>query len=448
MALPATAIIEVRTTGNDANGGGFNSARGGTDYSQQGAAQASGTASSSSTTVTATTSIFTSAMVGNYITDGTTWCEITAFTSGTVVTVDRAPSWTSASVKVGGALATPSKAINTVSVSGNTVWIKTATYTISAALVPPAGSVASPTLVEGYNSSRGDLRAVNDYSNFPTIQNNNTSNFLIDSGNYIWVRNLICDGGAGGTKANLGIRLTGGSVIDNCKVLRWSTNQAFNTNSCIVRRCLATQGASGSDSAFVSAGETVWESCVADSNGCKGFRFFAVSSSASNCNSINNTGVGFYFESTGTVLHEMRNCIAYNNSSDGLSIAASAGDGSSFHDCIFELNGGYGVNSATSYSQIKGDYNAFKSNTSGARNNVPAGPNDVTLSADPFTNAASGDFSLNTTSGGGAACRAAGFPGVFPGGTSTGYLDIGAVQHADPTGGAAGMLFVQNLEGV
>src|SRR5262245_60152182 len=35
MALPATAVLEVRTTGNDSNGGGYNSAGTGTDRSLQ-----------------------------------------------------------------------------------------------------------------------------------------------------------------------------------------------------------------------------------------------------------------------------------------------------------------------------------------------------------------------------------------------------------------------------
>ncbi len=55
---------------------------------------------------------------------------------------------------------------------------------------------------------------------------------------------------------------------------------------------------------------------------------------------------------------------------------------------------------------------------------------DLVLTADPFVNAAAGNFALNTTAGGGALLRAAGFPGVFPGALSTGYLDIGAVQSA------------------
>jgi hypothetical protein len=76
------------------------------------------------------------------------------------------------------------------------------------------------------------------------------------------------------------------------------------------------------------------------------------------------------------------------------------------------------------------------SNSSG---NVQTGAGVVTgtvsLSADPCTNAAGGDFSLNNTASAGVACRAAGIPGAFPGGNTTGYLDIGAVQHQDAGGG-------------
>jgi hypothetical protein len=65
-------------------------------------------------------------------------------------------------------------------------------------------------------------------------------------------------------------------------------------------------------------------------------------------------------------------------------------------------------------------------------------PGDVVLTASPYNNAGAGDFSLNGTAGGGAACRGAGFPGVFPGGTSTEGLDIGAVQTATPSSSGGG----------
>ena len=86
---------------------------------------------------------------------------------------------------------------------------------------------------------------------------------------------------------------------------------------------------------------------------------------------------------------------------------------------------------------------AGRSNFAGAlsssyHNNFSNGIGLVTLSADPFTAPATGDFSVNTAAGGGAMVRAGGYPGAYPGGTTTGYKDGGAVQHADSGGGTVG----------
>jgi hypothetical protein len=62
----------------------------------------------------------------------------------------------------------------------------------------------------------------------------------------------------------------------------------------------------------------------------------------------------------------------------------------------------------------------------------------IVLTADPFTNAAGGDFSLNNIAGGGALCRAGSVFNAFPGGLTTGFNDIGAVQHEDTGGGGNG----------
>jgi len=78
------------------------------------------------------------------------------------------------------------------------------------------------------------------------------------------------------------------------------------------------------------------------------------------------------------------------------------------------------------------DFNAVGGNTSGNYSQIPSGPHDVTLTGDPFTNAAGNDFSLNNVAGAGAACRNAGFPGALPGlATPLGYADIGVYRHQD-----------------
>jgi len=75
----------------------------------------------------------------------------------------------------------------------------------------------------------------------------------------------------------------------------------------------------------------------------------------------------------------------------------------------------------------------------GADVNVGNGPdiNKIALTADPFTNAAGGDFTLNNTSGGGALCRAAG----------AGGLDLGASQTAAAGGGGGGLLTHPGMSG-
>jgi hypothetical protein len=157
----------------------------------------------------------------------------------------------------------------------------------------------------------------------------------------------------------------------------------------------------------------------------------------------NNTGgssVGITLASSGaaTLLFN----VIYGNGSHGISTVTAALVRGALvaRNNIVMSNGGYGWDQVSvivrpDFPWI--DYNAFYNNTSGARNNINASPNDVTLTADPFTNAAGADFTLNNTAGGGAACRVAGFPGVLPNLSGVGYADIGVYQHQDAGGDPA-----------
>lgn len=132
--------------------------------------------------------------------------------------------------------------------------------------------------------------------------------------------------------------------------------------------------------------------------------------------------------------------VFYNNGRDGIrstgDVSASLFVGPIVNN-IFYSNAGYGQNWVNLSSgeanvfPVFSDKNAYGDNTSGSIANLLAGANDITLSADPFTDAVNGDFSPNNTAGGGALCRAAGFPGEFPSGLTTSYADIGAAQHQD-----------------
>jgi hypothetical protein len=161
-----------------------------------------------------------------------------------------------------------------------------------------------------------------------------------------------------------------------------------------------------------------------------------------------NGGKGINQDSTNsTVQMILDHCIFVDNVSDGLFVGDPTVPIASYiSNCIFAYNGnpsaGYGQNHAEAAPEVNARMflnrnNAYLSNTSGARNNVGAGIGDVTLTVDPFVDRTNRDFRLNNTAGGGAACRAAGFPALRSGGTTTAYPDIG-LQHQDSGSGGAG----------
>src|ERR1043166_7369624 len=117
MALSANTVFEVRNGGSDTNGGGWvtgSSASGGTDWSQQTAAQYSVTdgVTAGSTVITSATAAFGTDVVGNiiYVQGGTGavssgWYQIISRTSSTTITVDRLTGLTSGTgvtLKIGG----------------------------------------------------------------------------------------------------------------------------------------------------------------------------------------------------------------------------------------------------------------------------------------------------------------------------------------------------------
>ena len=100
-------------------------------------------------------------------------------------------------------------------------------------------------------------------------------------------------------------------------------------------------------------------------------------------------------------------CATSGNADDGIEVT---GYGSLVVDNVITSNGGYGINADAEwkYGGVANS-NAFFGNTSGQVNNITNGPDDITLTADPFTDAANGDFTLNTTAGGGAELRSNAF---------------------------------------
>lgn len=407
------------------------------DYSQQAAAQFAYTdlaSAGAGLTVSSAAKPFAKQHVGNslVITGGTNFTTgryVIASVAAAVATVVGAANITtgagaSGTGGQGGALASPGQ-VGAHVVATNRIFIKTGTYTVTSASTNIAvGCLASALAtieIEGYSSVRGDLLPLAAAGTRPTIIASGISTFTLISltgASGVGVRNLILDGASlTSSKALVGSNGIGTNLLfKNC------TNAGV-TGNISLSRCAATGCATVSP--FSNGGSCF--ACVSYSNTISGFNVsFCV-----NCLSYSNSGASSHGWSLNANNILLINCVAYGNGGDGFSLN---GSGISLVNCLAEGNTGYGFdmfNFGTMEIACAG-YN----NTAG--NELTPGPTHpgelsfVTLSASPFTNAASGDFSLNATTGGGAAVRAAGYPGLFPVGLTTGYEDIGAVQHADP----------------
>lgn len=440
MGLSASVVWEVRpSSGSDNNGGGFDNSVGspGTDYSQQNSAQivySDLVIGATNTQLTSAGNPFGSADVGNIIqvTGGsgfTTGFYTVTSVSGTTATMDRAvgtANSTGGTGNLGGALASLGKLFTsssgtTIPVQGNVVWI-TGTLTITSTINVTKASSGNfeRIVIEGYSSSRGDGGKAT-----ITTATNSTVIFTL-GGLGIELRNLSLTTTAG-TKAagiiansssgnNAGEQITirdctingftigiddynGGYlfplVIHNTTIENCSSQGVYIGNVCVMIGCYIYNNTSDGV-ALVSFGQLVAINCVSSSNGGCGF---------------NDQGT----DDNRTVI--LKQCVIYNNTSDGVKLNQNANVQSLVSiNGIYYNNGGYGINgpgvetAAAPFTQLLQLNNAFGANSSGARNTgVPSDTSDISLSANPFNNAGSGDFSLNSTAGGGAACNGAGW---------------------------------------
>lgn len=439
MSLSASTVWEVRGSGSDTNGGGFVTGASGSDYSQQDAAQYSVTdgVTAGTTTITSATANFGTDVVGNiiYVAGGTgsvtaDWYQITARGSATSITVDRSTGLTAGTgvtLKIGGALATVNRAV-TEAVAENKVWVKNGTIACAAEIAPSVNLT-----IEGYNATRGDNPVG---SNRPLIVAGgsfpNASIFRATSTNVrLVLANLRVDGDG---QAVIGFQAYArlNSIVVNCGAIDCAT-AGFDGRCelCDATGCGNGFGTSGSLSG-------VCVGCVAAD--CT--QGFANTEMTSHCIADGCTS-GFIIDTSNGIFRAI-NCTAYA-CTDGFKTAQSRAF--TAISCVAYGCGAYGFDlaagAATALINCAGG-----SNTSGNKaRDAFVDHGFIALSADPFTNAAAGDFSLNTTSGGGAALRAAGSLGLFPGGTTTGYLDVGAAQHADPAGGGGALLRATAMSG-
>lgn len=405
--LPAAAVWECRATATagNVNGGFFNSARGGTDYTLQNAAQLHNTdgTAAGTTTFTSVTGGFTSAMVGNglHIVSGagftTGWYEVVTFTDANTVVLDASPgTGTVASFYVGGALSWGSTLDDEACeafVGGNIVYIKNGSFSLGE-VVSVASASATATLnvqLLGYNSTRGDA---------PT----GTSRPLIAMG----VNNLTT--GANWTVKNL--RITEGTTgtltavlsgtdntFENVYILNSSTTTTrFALSAGNFQWCLNCEFIDPSGTALTAGAQTWYIGCYFhDSDTC----VTAAGGTATFVHCLFEGGKTAAFVGSTTTAHNtLINCTFYGSEAKigtGISTTAATSIGLRVVDSIF-----YGLANGITIGTVQQDsvyenYNSFN-NVTTARTLIATGANSVTTNPS-FTGAAQITGSTATTSG-------------------------------------------------
>lgn len=446
-ALPADSVWEVRpTNGSNLNGACVDKSvvAGTTDYSQQDAAELAltdlaATEASGGTTLTSATGGFTDQMVGNCIrlnagTNGTVgYYMITGYTNGNTVTIDRditdvdGGDLANGEGKVGGATASvDSQTTITLSdlvASTHEVYIKNEAGWGEA--VTTVG-----TMWIGYNSTRGDSPTG---TSRPTLDRNSGSGDAVTvSSGLLYMINIVVREAAGDGIA------PANSYQDNFLIMvnsRSTNNGGDGVTSNALRRVYARLVFSEVDNNS-SHGLDLYQ---ANSEGaCSIYQSEAHDNSA---NGVSNCGAGIssygslYYDNgadavSGSVANFFLNTVDGNTGANVDGIVTTGTSIVFVLNNIFSNNGGYGVNISATPSYGRGSlyqYNDYYNNSSGAINNSSTKSTDQTL--DPqFADAANDNYSI------GANLKAKGY-GALPGGTSTSYLDMGAVQRQEPTGG-------------
>lgn len=460
MAFGIFTVWEVRGTGDNTNGGGFDSgvAAPGTDYSLQDAAQFVYTDlvidAVTNTKITSAAFPFDATCPGNIIniTGGVNFTvqrvEVLSV-AGNVATCDKAVGTvgaTGGAGKLGGALADPGQAF-AVWVAQNIIYLKRqagdAIYGLSNTANVAGGRLefdnpgtsATNTLSQliGYDVNRTQWNTDSPPTLKPTADSFHAIIKL--NANYCRAHNIKIRNPDTHTAANYAaVELWGGYNIvsridvDLNNATNWFSVFYFNSNSTYAFQCIANH--SNAVGFFNNAGNVVGlYACAAlnitSENGFSGpFRCFY-------CLAYNCSGAifdGYTANSAaGAVYH---NCVSYQSGRHGFALYYD----SHAINCIAVNNVGYGFDTVAignaAVTQLLNP--ATFGNGSGAVKPGDFGGSNLTgavaLTGDPFTNAAGGDFSLNNTAGAGAACKAVGFPSNFFGLSTNSFPDIGMAQ--------------------
>lgn len=389
MAIGATCVWEMRDTGAATNGGGYVSGGGGTDYSQQDAAQY--TTSSATTSGAGAVILWAAAasdMVGNilYIASGTNftvgWYQVTSISAGVSVTVDRnccSGAGSSGVINVGGAWTFGSSLEDSFFeqiVAGNKIWVKNGTYTLSAAvaMATTISSNGNAAVMEGYNSTRGDVPLGDTRPLFALGAN--AYGFTVARWDHRNIRFTT-------TAAN-GVQSGGLSIWKWCKCINSSTTAgrfAFSAGSFANLFLFYSEGISYRGSAFYTNSSTCFiEGCNLH-NSLYGLDIFSSTSALVFMNNTivyGNTSRAVNLTATTAFIH-LNNCTLYGAESTigvGVNGAANARYFEMWNCSISGFTTGINQTDSTANTIVE-DYNNFYNNDTN-RTNAATGAHSTT----------------------------------------------------------------------
>lgn len=440
-ALPSDTAWAVNASGDNTNGACFDTGGSGTDYTDTETTPILtitdlAVTEAASTTATSAAAGFTSAMVDNcmYIASGTNFTagyyEITAYTNASTVTIDRDPTdgdggdGSAGNAKVGGAAADP-EAITPAVDDGHTVWIKAGTYAVT--LNTDNGATSStPIHWRGFNSTRGDNPTGTDR---PLIDCANTrANGIVNDQQYNAYYNIRVDDCTGDGISTLGQTTWWWNVkSSNNTGDGWDDNDAAG----LAATCFKCETSGNSGTGLRHDGS-------AGNSGINAVGVYAHDNSSVGW-LVSNAAAQFHFSIADTnagdgasTLGSCLNSVSYGNTGAGSDGFTGINTNHEFSiNCIAHDNAAYGFVGTAGLFGIF-DYNGYEGNATAGLQNTTAGPNDLT--ADPlFTNAASGDFTLQSTS----TYLAAGFPQSIDGATGDYQTNIGPDQDDNTAAGSS-----------
>jgi len=461
------------------------------DYTQQNAAQFSGTDlvvdATTNTKVTSATHTFTPADVGNWIriTAGagftTGWYQINSVAGG-AATLDSSPAavgTTGGTWALGGAVLITD--LPNAMVASNQAYVKaggwaslTASIVFSINCTPSATVPASH--LSGYTTTRGDGGQVS----LTLATNSNLIGLQVSQGWVVEGFNINCSSLAGSEGVQCGNTST---IFRNLKISNAAGNGGIYlglATACTAAYCEVTGCTSLAAVYFNGSPQCFITNCWVHDNSCTGINMSGGGPNIALFNVVsNNSGASSDGIQLGNNLFIVEHNTIYKNGRHGVMILSAnfGGEYRCRNNLITDHTAGSGIKQNTSAWPASPEYDGnFYYNNLQHRTNIDdcnptansnstytnlvylSGPYtntlDVFLTASPYVNAATNDFRLNSTAGGGAAVRGAGTPGSstaspyneIPGLGLAAYPDGGALQHQDAGGGSTTFIPINRVQ--